>query len=45
VTGTLLGSGLPTGSAIWIETHCWFTYPPLNVGCQIIIHPGSPPTG
>lgn len=45
VTGTLLGSGLSTGSAIWVEFHCWFSYPPLRYGCEIIIHPGPPPTG
>jgi len=45
VMGTLTGGGLSTGSAIWVEFHCWYSYPPLRYGCEIIIHTGPPPTG
>lgn len=39
VTGTLTGGGLGPGTDIVVHIHCWYSYPPLRYGCEIIISP------
>jgi len=41
VTGALVGSGLSQGTALTIVIHCWYSYPPLRYGCEIIISRAS----
>jgi hypothetical protein len=36
VSGTLVGSGLPTGAKITVQIRCWLSYPPLRYGCEVL---------
>jgi hypothetical protein len=42
VTGVLGGTGLPEGTALYVNINCVVSYPPLKIVCTITIGTGSP---